>query len=131
MKLRLALAAALVAVGATLVPPAPARAADVHIGITIAAPPQLVVVPRTPVYYAPALPYNLFFYGGQYYLFHEGRWFYAPTYNGPWHLIAVEYVPVPILRVPVQYYRVRPPHWERRTGPPPWAPAWGYRRRWE
>src|SRR5438132_7742776 len=45
---------------------APARAADVHIGINIGvppppppvvveAPPPLLVVPRTPVYYAPAL----------------------------------------------------------------------------
>lgn len=105
---------------------------DVHIGVHLGAPPQLVLVPRTPVYYAPALPYNSFFYGGQHYLFHDGRWFFAPSYNGPWAAIAVEFVPPPILRVPVGYYRVRPPHWKRhKHGPPPWAPAWGHRKRWK
>jgi hypothetical protein len=131
MKPRSALAAILAAAAVNLAPLAPARAADVHIGITIAAPPQLVVVPRMPVYYAPALPYNYFFYNGQYYLFHEGRWFYGPTYNGPWHFIALEYVPVPVLRVPVQYYKAPPGHWKRRKGPPPWAPAWGHGKSWE
>src|SRR2546427_11480346 len=54
---------------------APARGVDVHIGINIGvppppppvgveAPPPLVVVPQTPVYYAPSLPYNYFYYRG-------------------------------------------------------------------
>src|SRR2546428_2350148 len=54
---------------------APARGADVHIGINIGvppppppavveAPPPPVVVPQTPVYFAPSLPYNYFYYGG-------------------------------------------------------------------
>jgi len=114
--------------------PAPAAArTDVHIGINLGAPPQLVVVPGTPVYYAPAVPYNYFFYGGQYYLFHQGAWLFAPTHNGPWSAIAVEYVPRPILSVPVPYYRAPPPHWKKhgRHGPPPWAPAWGHRKKWK
>ena len=120
----------LLAVAAGLFPGAAAARTDVSIGIQIGAPPQLVVVPGTPVYYAPTLPHNYFFYGGQYYLFHDSAWFFAPTYNGPWAPIAVEYVPPPILAVPVPYYKGPPPHWKRH-GPPPWAPAWGHRKKWE
>src|SRR5207247_9380016 len=110
---------------------APARAADVHIGINIGvppprppvvveAPPPLVVVPRTPVYYAPSLPYNYFYYGGLYYTLHDDHWFYAASFNGPWSFVTVERVPRPILAVPVGYYHVRPEHWKKH-GPPPWA----------
>jgi len=106
---------------------APARATDVHIGINIGpppvvveAPPPLVVVPRTPVYYAPSVPYNYFYYGGGYYTFHDGNWFYAGSFNGPWSFVAIERVPRPILAVPVGYYKVKPGHWKEH-GPPPWA----------
>src|SRR3989304_2225103 len=94
------LVGALFAVAAAALLPATTLASpNIHIGIQIGTPPQLVVVPQTPVYYAPALPYNYFFYGGQYYLFHNGIWHFAPTHNGPWAVIAVEYLPRPILAV--------------------------------
>src|SRR5437667_10199884 len=103
----------------------PARATDVHIGINIGtlpppppvvveAPPPLVVVPRTPVYYAPALPYNYFYYGGLYYTLHEDHWFYAASFNGPWSFVTIEHVPRPILAVPVPYYTVHPGHRKER-----------------
>ena len=38
----------------------------VNIGIQLPGPPALVVVPGTPVYYAPGAPANVFFYGHQY-----------------------------------------------------------------
>ncbi len=125
------LAGILVAAAVGLLPAPAAARTDIQIGINIGAPPQLVVVPGTPVYYAPALPYNYFHYGGQYYLFHNDAWYFAPTYNGPWALIAVEYVPRPILTVPVPYYKAPPGHWKNKHGPPPWAPAWGHRKKWK
>ena len=78
--------------------------------IVIPTPPQLVVIPQTQVSYAPALPYNYFFYGGKYYVSHEGAWFAAPAHHGPWTFVAVERVPKPLLRVPVAYYKVPPGH---------------------
>ncbi len=103
--------------------------ADVHIGINIGvppppppivveAPPPLVVVPRTPVYYAPDVPYNFFYYDGAYYVLHDGHWFSAASAHGPW--VFVERVPRPILTVPVGYYKAPPGHWKHH-GPPPWA----------
>ena len=113
-------------------------AAEVQIGISIGTPspvvvapppppppvvvtaPPLVVVPGTAVCYAPAVPYNFFFFAGRYYTFHDGAWFYATIYNGPWVFLPVEHVPPPVLAVPVAYYRVPAGHW-KKGGPPPSA----------
>ena len=121
------LAGILVASAASLIPAAPAGALDLNISIGIGPmAPALIVVPGTPVYYAPALPSNYFFYAGRYYAFHEGGWFYARAYNGPWTVIAVQKVPKPNLTVPVEYYKVPPGHLKKGdspegSGPPPWA----------
>ncbi len=80
----------------------------------------MVVVPGTPVYYAPGLSVNFFAYGGRYYTHHNGAWFAAANYSGPWTFIAVERVPRPVLAVPAAYYKVPPGHM-KRGGPPPWA----------
>jgi len=118
-----------IALGAGLLA-TPVRGADVHIGINIGvppppplvmeAPPALVAVPQTPVYYAPSLPYNYFYFGGLYYAFHDDHWFSAVSYGGPWTFVTIEHVPRPILAVPVSYYKVKPAQWKEH-GPPPWA----------
>jgi len=108
----------------------PARAGtDVHIGINfglpsppgvvIEAPPQLVVVPHTPVYYAPELPYDVFTYAGHYYSFQANAWYWAAGYEGPWYPIGIGRVPRPVLAVPVTYYKTGHRHWSRH-GRPPW-----------
>jgi hypothetical protein len=104
---------------------------SVNIGINLPAPPPLVVVPETPVMYAPGVGVNYFFYGGEYFVFSNGAWYVSAGHNGPWMALAPEFVPRPILAVPVRYYRHVPGEWRhaKREGPPPWAPAWGSR--WE
>lgn len=97
---------------------------SVRLGIHIGSPPPLVLVPGTPVYQAPSLPYNYFVYQKHYYLFHDGMWLSARHHDGPWTVIAVERVPRSIRGVPVDYYRNRPAHWKQH-GPPPWAVAKG------
>jgi hypothetical protein len=105
-----------------------ASATNVHVGINIGtppppvvmqAPPQLVVVPRMPVYYAPALPQDVFVYYDQYYAYHADRWYWAAGYQGPWFQIGIERVPPRLLAVPVAYYKVKPRHWKHH-GRPPW-----------
>ena len=107
--------------------------ADVQVSIGIDVPiyPELVVVPGYPVYYAPQLESNYFFYDGLYWVFQEDNWYESSWYNGPWWLVDPEDVPQFILRVPVSYYR-RPPTfffgWTA-VSPPRWGEHWG--RDWE
>jgi hypothetical protein len=102
----------------------------VDIGIRLPAPPKLIVVPQVPAvrYVAvPAAPGNLFFYNGQYWAFASGGWYVSGGYNGPWVVVAPEYVPRPVLFVPVQYYHVPPGHWKKWAPqrPPRWQEDWG------
>src|SRR5262245_63455437 len=92
----------------------------VNIGIQLQGPPPLVVIPGTPVYYAPRAPANIFFYAHQYWAFAGGGWYVGPTWNGPWVVVEPVYLPPPLLRIPVRYYPVPPPHWRawRHDRPP-------------
>jgi hypothetical protein len=107
--------------------------AEVNVNINIGPPPQMIVVPQTPVYYAPSLPHNFFYYDGRYYTFRDDAWYWSGSVRGPWGWIEIGRVPPPVLRVPIAYYPVRPVSWgkHKRGGPPPWAPAHGYRRKHE
>jgi hypothetical protein len=63
----------------------------------------------------------------QYWLFAGDGWYVGHTWNGPWAGVAPAHVPIPILRVPVRYYRVPPSHWKggRRDAPPQWEAHYG------
>jgi hypothetical protein len=99
----------------------------VSIGINVPVYPRLVRVPGYPVYYAPGLPENYFFYDGMYWVFDEGEWYASDWYNGPWELVPPDSVPLYVLRVPVRYYR-HPPTFFRGwalNAPPRWSEHWG------
>jgi hypothetical protein len=101
----------------------------VSIGINLPVYPQLVPVPGYPVYYAPQLNSNYFFYDGMYWVFDQDNWYESAWYNGPWQLVGPDAVPLFLLRVPVRYYR-RPPQYFRgwaSNGPPRWDRHWGNR----
>ena len=101
------------------------------IGIQVPAYPRLAPVPGYPVYYAPELDNNFFFYDGLYWFFTDDRWYRSEWYDGPWEFVEPESVPYFVLRVPVRYYRHPPPdflEWDRRR-PPRWGEHWG--RDWE
>ncbi len=122
----LALLVALIA----LVVAAPAALAQVQVNVDIGfhlpAPPRL-----------PAAPGNLFLYGGQYWAFSGGGWYVSRGYNGPWVVVGPQFVPRPVLLVPVQYYHVPPGHWkqwERARAPhwkEEWGPEWADKRAWK
>jgi len=108
------------------------------IGVNIPAYPQLVPIPGYPVYYAPGVGANLFFYDGLYWVFSEDDWYYSSWYDGPWYLAQPELVPDFVLRVPILYYRRPPPYflgWNRSAAPH-WGEHWGHgwaerRRGWD
>ena len=99
----------------------------VNIGINMPAYPQLVLVPGSPVYYAPRASSNFFFYDGLYWVYRSDNWYSSSWYNGPWQSIDPDYVPLYVLRVPVRYYRQPPSYFRgwRADAPPRWGQHWG------
>jgi hypothetical protein len=88
---------------------------DVNIGISIpayrfAAPPALVVIPGTYAYFAPDVDIDIVFYQGFWYRPHEGRWYRARAYNGPWGYIAPARVPSVLIELPPDYRRLYSGH---------------------
>jgi hypothetical protein len=83
--------------------------AGIHIDVNIplppffvfSAPPQLVVIPGTYVYYCPDVDFNIFFYGGYWYRPYEGYWYRSASYGGPWGYIASP--PSVLLSLPGDY----------------------------
>jgi hypothetical protein len=100
---------------------------SVSIGVNLRAYPDFVRVPGYPVYYAPNLNSNVFFYDGMYWVYEEDRWYASTWYNGPWGLVSPEGVPLYVLRVPVRYYRSRPAYFTgwAMDAPPRWGDHWG------
>src|SRR5678816_387775 len=99
----------------------------VNIGINLPVYPQLMQVPGYPVYYAPRLNSNFFFYDGMYWVYQSDNWYASSWYNGPWGLVDRYYVPEYVLRVPVRYYRAPPGYFRgwRADAPPRWGDHWG------
>jgi hypothetical protein len=99
----------------------------VSIGINLPMYPELVRVAGYPVYYAPSLNSNFFFYDGMYWVYQGDNWYASSWYNGPWGLVAPAYVPLFILRIPVRYYRAPPAYFRgwQPDAPPRWSEHWG------
>ena len=113
---KLMVAAAAVVVSLVAASPA---SSEVHVSVNIgappafvSAPPPLVVVPGSAVYYAPGYDYELFFYSGRYYTYVNGAWFWAPRPGAHW--VAVSAVPRPLLAVPANYHGR---HWHEHCPP--------------
>jgi hypothetical protein len=122
----------LVALCLTLSSVTPAMAAvDIHLGINLGAYPRLVPVPGYPVYYAPGVNNNYFFYDGLYWVFDGDDWYASSWYNGPWRVVDPYAVPIYILQVPVRYYRHAPLYFRgwRADAAPRWHEHYG--RDWE
>ena len=99
----------------------------VNIGLSVPAYPNLVVVPGYPVYYAPQVNSNYFFYDGMYWVYQGDNWYTSSWYNGPWDLVGPEVVPLFVLRIPVRYYRHPPTYFHgwSADAAPRWGDHWG------
>jgi hypothetical protein len=99
----------------------------VRLGINLPVYPTLQRIPGYPVYYAPGVNSNYFFYDGLYWVFDGDNWYASSWYNGPWHTVDRYYVPDYVLRVPVRYYRHAPAYFRgwRADAAPRWSEHWG------
>ena len=97
------------------------------IGINVPLLPELVPVPGYPVYYAPRVDANYFFYDGMYWVYQNDNWYASSWYNGPWGIVEPMAVPLFILRIPVSYYRQPPSYFRgwQANAPPRWGQHWG------
>ncbi|HUJ19290.1 MAG TPA: hypothetical protein VL197_15000 [Nitrospirota bacterium] len=80
--------------------------------LVLPAPPPLVVIPGSYVYYPPEVGVDIFFYHGNWYRPYRGGWYIAHDYNGPWRTVGPGRVPRVILGVPHDYRRI-PPRYAR------------------
>src|SRR5258708_19237667 len=83
-------------------------AVNVSIGINIPAYPRLMAVPGYPVYYAPGVDANYFFYDGLYWVFDGDQWLARSWDNGPGRGLGPGVVPLFPWPAPVPH-RHRPP----------------------
>ncbi|NTV97386.1 MAG: hypothetical protein HGA75_18570 [Thiobacillus sp.] len=119
-----------IAIGLLAAPLAPVPASaevSISIGFNLSNYPDLEVVPGYPVYYAPRIDANFFFYDSLYWVYRDDRWYSSSWYNGPWWYVEPDEVPLYVLRVPVRYYRQPPSFflsW-RSDAPPRWGDHWG------
>ena len=108
----------------------PASAQEYYdIDVDLPAYPEMQPVEDLPVYYAPGVDSNYFFYDGLYWDYYNDGWYSSAWYNGPWTVVDPVYVPTYLLWVPVRYYH-RPPAYFRgwaANRPPRWAAHWGPR----
>ncbi len=114
------------ALAACLAPSAFAEV-NVSIGINVPAYPDLQPIPGYPVYYAPRLSANYFFYDGLYWVYGPDGWYTSDWYDGPWQWVGPDQVPLFVLRIPVRYYLSPPPvfrSWAVNTAPR-WDAVWG------
>ncbi len=68
------------------------------------APPALTIIAGTPVYFAPDVQADLFFYHGNWYRPYGGEWYVSAEFRGPWGHVAIGNVPPPLVDLP-PYYR--------------------------
>jgi hypothetical protein len=106
----------------------PAAAQEYHdIDVDLPQYPEMVPVPDSPVYYAPEVDSNYFFYDGLYWDYYNDGWYSSPWYNGPWSFVEPIYVPTYLLWVPIRFYRRAPSYWRGWNAgrAPRWSEHWG------
>lgn len=82
---------------------------NINIGpppIVAPAPPEVVMVPSSQVYFVPGIEFDVFFYNGYWWSPRGDHWYRSRAYDGPWRTIERRYVPRPVIGVPHDYRNV-------------------------
>ena len=87
----------------------PARAevsVNINLGpppILVSAPPVVVMIPGSQVYFVPDPQIDVFFYAGYWWSPRGQQWYRARAYNGPWGMIEQRRVPPAVVYMPRDY----------------------------
>jgi hypothetical protein len=119
------LLAALLLIAATVMPAAAQTYSDIDVDLPYF--PEMQPIPDSPVYWAPGVDSNYFFYDGLFWDYHHDLWHWSAWYNGPWMVADPVYVPTYVLWVPVRYYHKPAHHFHgiHPDKPPRWGQHWG------
>ncbi|OPY65766.1 MAG: hypothetical protein A4E57_03054 [Syntrophorhabdaceae bacterium PtaU1.Bin034] len=98
----------------------------------VSAPPAVVPVPGTYVYFIPYIGVDVFFYRGYWYRPYRNNWYRSSSYNGPWAYMPPVQVPRSLTTLPDGYRRVPSgsrsiPHNELQKN---WE-RWEHERHWD
>ncbi len=74
--------------------------------VVVEQPPEMVVIPRSNVYFAPGVGVDIFFYDNRWWNRRGDRWYRGSGYNGPWVAVGPRHVPAPVYGVPANYRAV-------------------------
>jgi len=105
-------AAVLLVLSALFCLAAPPASAGVDVNVNIGIPfpgfhveaaPEMVMVPGAPVYFAPRVSVDLFFFDGFWFTRDHDHWYRGHDYRGPWKEVNARYVPPPVHRVRSDY----------------------------
>ena len=116
--MRRTLRALVIVTGLTVAASRASSEVDVHVNVGIPAPPaivfhsepEVVVVPKTRVYYVPSAPdFDMYRYGSSWYINRDGYWYRSRAYSGPFEVVEYRHVPRQIVVLP-QQYRHHPLH---------------------
>lgn len=72
-------------------------------GLRLAASPSLALIAGTPVYFAPDVEADLFFYHGNWYRPYGGEWYVSAEFGGPWGRVSIGNVLRPLVDLPSDY----------------------------
>jgi hypothetical protein len=86
-----------------LTPEAPLNASPPEVYMD--AGPEFIYAPELSMYVAVGVPYDLVYYGNEYYYFYGGRWYYGPYYNGPWIVATGRHYPQAFYRYKIHNIR--------------------------
>jgi hypothetical protein len=75
--------------------------------IVIEEPPQFIYPSSLGFYVAIGIPYDMFYISNRYYIYRGDRWYFAPTYNGPWRVISYQRIPAPLRSHRIELIRER------------------------
>jgi len=82
---------------------------NINIGpppIVAAAPPEVVGIPGSAVFFVPMPDIDVFLYNGYWWSPWGSHWYRSRAYNGPWGVVDRHYGPDPVYRVPRDYRTV-------------------------